>query len=318
MGGSTTYSLNNGILNVSGNWFIAYQVNVKENTDYYISADREIISGTASGNISIYNSAVTTVINNGGRSNFTFNSGNNTVISVVLYAGTGSAGEVNFSNIMLNIGTTEKPYSPYVSNPIELNNKDTLFHAVTGDTIYENLSAETKASLTYGNWYIEKNIGKVVLNGTENWIRHTGIASWFYYDGIANGYFNNAINNFALTNYFTQKQYSNVANLTNGEFAYGSSDNGATHRLVFKDTDFTATADFKNWLTTHNVTLYYVLANPTYEIITNTNLIEQLNNIQNIELIENLCYVDWAGEEKPKMKLFCYLDKDKIIEEITG
>ena len=43
--------------------------------------------------------------------------------------------------------------------------------------------------------------------------------------------------------------------------------------------------------------------NPQQETITNENLIEQLNAIQDITLQPTLCYIDWVGEESPTMLL---------------
>ena len=49
--------------------------------------------------------------------------------------------------------------------------------------------------------------------------------------------------------------------------------------------------------------LYYALATPTTTEITDTYLLNQLNGILDIELYENLCYVDWVGIEKPTITL---------------
>lgn len=43
-----------------------------------------------------------------------------------------------------------------------------------------------------------------------------------------------------------------------------------------------STADIKNWLTTHNVTYYFPINTPTYEEITNTNLLNELNELEKI------------------------------------
>ena len=49
--------------------------------------------------------------------------------------------------------------------------------------------------------------------------------------------------------------------------------------------------------------LYYVLATPTYTEITDTYLLNQLNGILDMQLVENLCYVDWVGTLAGIMKL---------------
>lgn len=73
--------------------------------------------------------------------------------------------------------------------------------------------------------------------------------------------------------------------------------------LYIYDTSFTSANAIKTWLTTNNVTVYYALATPTTEEITNSYLLEQLNGLLDIELYEDLCYVDWVGSIEPTMTL---------------
>ena len=149
-------------------------------------------------------------------------------------------------SIMLNEGSTALPYEPYNSA---------------------------------GKWLLHKEIGKVVLNGSENWNQHGNIASWFYYDGIIDGYVldNNQV--FIKTNYYKPIEYNRVSSLVNGECAYGTS--GIVHRFVIKNTDYTQVQDFKSWLSTHNTEVYYVLAISTTTEITDTELLAQLTLLSN-------------------------------------
>jgi hypothetical protein len=50
--------------------------------------------------------------------------------------------------------------------------------------------------------------------------------------------------------------------------------------------------------------------------ITDNYLLEQLQALENIELYENLCYVDFTANVKADMSLFYYVDGEKILEEI--
>lgn len=182
-------------------------------------------------------------------------------------------------------------YSPYVSNPIELckigNYKDSIFKAEVGNAKYDSLDSTTKASLTLGNWYIEKNIRKVVFTGAGSdgtWTKQTN----YYQCSASLGSISSAG---ALCSHYN---YGNINTLNNFTIT--------TNAFRVNDSTDTLT-NFKTWLSNNNVTLYYILATPTYEIITNENLIQQLNNLQDMQLIENLCYVDWVGEEKPTMTL---------------
>lgn len=116
IGSGTKYSINNNTINISGAWFITYKINVQKNTDYYISAIRDIIKGNSSGNISIYDENVKEIIKGGGLGNFTFNTGNHEKINILLYCGHGSTspGEVNFTNIQLEKGTKGTEYEPFI------------------------------------------------------------------------------------------------------------------------------------------------------------------------------------------------------------
>lgn len=117
IGANTSYSVNGNTLNVSGYWYVGMLVTVKANTDYYLNTVRNIItSASGIGKIVIYQSNKSTQI---GRqltdAHGTFNSGDNTQIYVVFYAGSGSGdGEVEFSNIQLEEGTTATPFEQFV------------------------------------------------------------------------------------------------------------------------------------------------------------------------------------------------------------
>lgn len=166
------------------------------------------------------------------------------------------------TNIMLNEGETAQPYEPY------------------------------------GNvWYIEKNIGKVVLNGTETWKRIQVSASSSY------AFWNQYVNlNIPVGKYgqkycdrFEYQEKTWSLSTPNHLAENTASTNDLSILFNVDSTIATTVADWKTWLTNNNTTVYYVLATPTYTEITDSYLLEQLNNILDIELYENLCYVDWVG-----------------------
>ena len=203
-------------------------------------------------------------------------------------------------------GSIATTYSPYVSNPIELckigNYKDSIFKAEVGNAKYDSLDSTTKASLTLGNWYIEKNIGKVVLNGTENWANDGGTVGTNYRHNIQVSALGIATplgtTGNALTDHFKS------VTVGNNNQAWGNFYLSSTWLVIHdKDAVYNSKANFVNWLTTNNVTLYYVLATPTYTVINDNYLSTQLNNLQDIILQPNLCYIDWFNSEKPTMTL---------------
>lgn len=111
-----------------------------------------------------------------------------------------------------------------------------------------------------GHCYINKKIGKVVLNGSES--------GWEYYSSSTRPFKspnlnialpeNQSVIPALLSNYFISSPWSQVSS---GK--YDMSMNDSEKKLRFKDTDINSLEDFKTWLSTHNTTVYYVLDEPT-------------------------------------------------------
>ena len=151
--------------------------------------------------------------------------------------------------IMLNEGSTVLPYEPY-------NN---------------------------GKWYLKKNIGKVVLDGSENWADFTEQIDTNYYAcyetdkkfGGPTGTFITPSN--YKCNYFTGYT-SGLGDLQN----YIASSGYATY-VKIDNTIVNSAEAFKTWLSTHNVIVDYTLLSPTYTLLNNT-LQSQLDTIESMLL----------------------------------
>lgn len=181
------------------------------------------------------------------------------------------SGVVN--NLVVNYGTTPQ----YISdNPIELCKIGDY-----QDRIYKN-----------GNkWYIEKQIGKVILDGVDNSDASLGASTYGYYTSSNKPVFYLGWSN---TNWFYNKDtiwacycdnYKGEDNTTTFDNIYAYGNNSIAFRtqyprLTIRDDRFTSLTDFKEWLSTHNTTVYYVLATPTTTEITDTELITQLNALE--------------------------------------
>ena len=186
--------------------------------------------------------------------------------------------DITFTNLMIEKGSQATSYSPY-KTPIELCEIGDY-----QDRIYKD----------NGTWYLHKEIGKVVLDGSETeWKAHVILANLFYIDNFIDGYRLNTATDFMLSNYYKQKAYSYVSSLNNGDFCYSE-----IKRLFFKNTSCSTANDFKTWLNAHNTIVYYVLATPTTTEITDTELISQLNAIELLEGLNNVSVSsgDLAGE----------------------
>ena len=119
-------------------------------------------------------------------------------------------------------------------------------------------------------------INGIILDGTENRFNAGGGAP--YSLKLLNMYRNNNEANIKC-NYYEATYYSTSW----GSFNYMVTANGTadtTPVIKFKNIDISSLDDFKTWLSTHNTTVYYVLATPTYTQITGT-LAEQLENLYN-------------------------------------
>ena len=142
----------------------------------------------------------------------------------------------------------------------------------------------------YGEqWYIKKNIGKVVLNGSEDW--KTGNPS-NRYNLVINGQTIASIK--PLSNYFIGV----IANPTISDNAvFLQNVDSSTLRINLYNTSYLSNlSGFKNWLSTYNTEVYYVLATPTYEIITNETLINQLEELTKLDTYNNYSAVTATGD----------------------
>ena len=123
----------------------------------------------------------------------------------------------------------------------------------------------------YGtDWYVEKKIGKVVLNGSENWSTQTN----YYQVALAK----RGLATYALTNYFS----------------YGDTNGFTTTAGYFRlwdKTTFPTSSALTTWLGTHNTILYYALENATYTKITDTTLINQLEALKSKNETTNISQV---------------------------
>jgi hypothetical protein len=159
------------------------------------------------------------------------------------------------------------------------NTGETLTEQEILDSIQITEGSEAKPYFPYGQvgmWYKREYIGKVVLDGSES----LKIADNVLYFNVS-PYFKiiNPDNNNAFCNYFI---YGGTAyNISN---AYGKGNNRFTmnrdgSRIYIRNDELLDLDNWKAWLNTHNTEFYYALETPTDIPITDTTLINQLNDI---------------------------------------
>lgn len=221
-------------------------------------------------------------ITDGIKTTLQFTLSQTTTISIELQPRTSASGTLTFTKAHLN----------YSNKIIELckigNYQDSFFKAVTGNSIYDNLDSATKESLTYGEWYLEKKIGKVVLDGSESWGK-SGASTSSIFVGSTN--ITNAIDGYGLSNLFT---YSSQVGI--GYFTIYN--NGANLRLCLDNNTISTIEAFKTWLSTHNTIVYYVLATPTYTPITGT-LKDELEAVYNAKSYKGTTNINQINNDLP-------------------
>ena len=127
----------------------------------------------------------------------------------------------------------------------------------------------------YGNgkWYLNKQIGKVVLDGSESWYAQDRelTNSWRYF---TSNILPSSVENVALCDNFISVN-ANSINITDAEAICRINEKQIAIRL--NKSRATSIETLKTWLGSHNTKLYYVLTTPTTTEITNTTLISQLD-----------------------------------------
>lgn len=159
-------------------------------------------------------------------------------------------------------------YSPYY----ELNS--------IGDT-------KDKLEIVNGVVDIQKKIGKIVLNGNENWVMPNSSALPNMFQISVNLDFSNyrlAGNGAtALSNYFVNGDTQTVR--TTDGFVLFNQNNVNYIRIV--NTNITTVADFKSWLQSNPVTVYYELKTSETITLPNTD-IPLYEGINHVTLVEDL------------------------------
>ena len=218
---------------------------------------------------------------------------------------TGQLSEIDTYQLEKGTGTSYSPYKTpiYLGEMRNTNNvviaKDYIFQNTTENPLYDS-------NLEEGQWYIHKEIGKVVLNGSENYA--TGSLSGYYRFQTTLSIPNKELPNEAilLSNNFKGISFNNRNTQTN-ETCFMTNGN-----LSFNTNVANSGSTFKTWLSTHNTEVYYVLNTPTNTLIEDEELISQLNSI---ELLEGLNNVSVSSADLPFIMSLLYNYAPEYTEE---
>ena len=234
-------------------------ITIESGKSYYLSGSPTSASSTT------YRLMGGCVLENGTNSYIADNTGNgyavpNTAVNIRVYINVKNGKSIDTTFYpMLEAGTIKTSFAQY-KTPIELCKIGNY-----QDYIYKN----------NGNWYIHKEIGKVVLNGSEEWIGSPSSGYRRYYttksDAIAT-----SARQPIKSNYF---EYQSSGHYEGKGFTSGAK------IYLYPEQTITTSQEFQTWLGTHNTSVYYLLAEPTNTIIEDEELIAQLEAIRQLNTL---------------------------------
>jgi len=219
------------------------------------------------------------------RTSFTFIATHDGTISF-----NGSFGNVDIINIFtefqLELNSAATPYEPY-KTPIELCKIGTY-----QDYIYKNSK----------NWYLHKEIEKIVLNGTESWVLDGALTN--------TNRFRTSITSYNIRNITLKYNgFSNQLQIINAysdesEHLYTYKPSSIMNLYVFyTKTRCADLAGLQTWLSANNLIIYGILNTPTEIPITNENLIAQLDAWYNAQSMDDTTYITVDGDLPMQLKL---------------
>ncbi|MEE3325326.1 MAG: hypothetical protein VZR33_08335, partial [Methanosphaera sp.] len=208
------------------------------------------------------------------------------------------------------IGISSLPYTFTTNNNTYYLKFQTEIAAYDGNTVQLEENSTATDYEPYGtDWYVKKEISKVVLNGSESWNMPSS-TNYFYYN---NSQFPMSSDGSSIYPMYSTYFISNKFDLLyNGTIDYGIAFAYNVNRMAIRNKDITTAEDFKTWLSTHNTIVYYVLDTPTYEKITNETLISQL---ESIEAITGLNYFSVSNDNNVLPTL--YVSRLKELDSLT-
>ena len=190
--------------------------------------------------------------------------------------------------IQLECGSTATSYAPYFT-PIEL--------AKIGnyqDRIYKDS----------GKWYVEKQVGKVVFDGTENWqVGYTGTPNFMYVLSNVGG---DAKPSSGQISRLLKSNYG-----TDGNVGATNTDEGmliivSTAQLRVRYGSEMSISDWKAKLASNNMNFYYALETPTTTEITNSALKTQLDAILQAQLYKGVNNISTSSANQPAILELSY------------
>lgn len=197
-------------------------------------------------------------------------------VSIRSYSAQGTYVTSNNFLLQFEENTTHTSYEPYITPITKTLNLGNIELAEIG-TYRDNIWTDRSTK----KWYKHSEIGKVILNGTENWSFRSDVTQASGYYTFKNEDYRPGelvTNTAGFSNYFevvtTPTTNKNNIRLLDS-IRYGT-------QICIDGTIAQTVEQLKTWLSTHNTSVYYRKATATDTEITDTTLLEQLEDIYNI------------------------------------
>lgn len=181
----------------------------------------------------------------------------------------------DLSSILVEDGSVATEYEPYQNQTINIDLKGNKLCAVS-DTIKDKLLIDRN-----GNVALKKNVEKNIFDGTKKWKKSTYTENTiFYLTNTQKAKFPDV----GICNYFPVKKVWNVDILGLELYDLNNIRVGLTRKSEIQTEDA-----FNEWLTTHNLEVYYALATPELiDLGQLPELLKTFNGINNIWAETNL------------------------------
>lgn len=279
-----TAVISNGIININGTStatsFLSIPINLELESNFSISLNNTVMGDSLSEvrlqkSGSNYQSVLTNVANNK-KENI---SAYGTYTSLLIRISSGVTITNGIIKPQVELGNTTD-YEPYQENILNIdlqgNELCSLPNNVKDELVIEN-----------GRAKIIKRIGKVVLNGSENWNLTSRTDRYSFWK--LNSSISNMLNykHYKLCNYF---KYENESFSTASVPSLSENSSDANPMIVFNTdgSQGTTVAEWKNWLSTHNIQLYYQLATPTEIDLGEVETLSTFKGVNNVSLDANM------------------------------
>jgi len=237
-------------------------------------------------------------LNSSGSTTFTIPNGfpNNTDrIYLLAYAnvsGTVLIGDyVEYTNLQITEGSNQLSYIPYSKYGIEINanNNKTLY--ILNEPLRAIGDTKDRLYIENGDLIVERKIGKIILDGTENWTVNSTNQTGKYRNCtdlsiLTNDNYIRPANNYTLPKILCNYYKAAIAG-SPGTYAAneGFSLNQGDLIMIYDNTYNTNDVSlYQNWLSTHNLEVQYIMNTPTIENLGKVNLPSSYKEQNNVSL----------------------------------